>query len=356
MTGNELIKSMNNSLIKDLEFIISCTANEVWENLRNKRIFLTGGTGFLGKWLLESFIYANDKLNLNSTTTVLSRNVEKFGNLYPHLFNGKGVKFIKGDIRNFNYPDDKFDYIIHAATDVSDKLNKEEPITILDTIIGGTKNILNFAKIAEVKKILNISSGAIYGKQSSEMTHISEEYSGSPSPISMDSAYGEGKRIGELLCTIHSKQFGFESVSARCFAFVGPYLNLNIHYAIGNFIRDGLKGGPIVINGDGTPYRSYLYSSELAIWLWTILIKGKSCQVYNVGSDDAISISDLAKKISKILGNIEIIYTAKMNFALSSPNRYVASIDKVKKELNLKVNISLEEAIMKTIEYYKNNV
>ncbi len=251
-----------NQLADDLDHILTHTRN-LWDELRNQRIFITGGTGFFGCWLLESFAYINEKLKLNAQAVVLTRNYESFKNKAPHLAINPAINFYNGDIRNFKFPEGYFPFIIHAATPADAKLNEENPLEMFNIIMKGTEHTLEFAKICGVKKFLMISSGAVYGRQPSNLTHVSEDFYGGPDPTNTSSAYGEGKRAAELLCILNSKKFNFDLKIARCFAFLGPYLPLGIHYAVGNFIRDGLSGGQIKVNGDGTPYRSYLYAADL---------------------------------------------------------------------------------------------
>jgi dTDP-glucose 4,6-dehydratase len=199
---------------------------------------------------------------------------------------------------------------------------------------------------AGAKRFLFVSSGAVYGMQPPEMTHIPGTYLGSPDPMDPNSAYGEGKRVGELLCAIAHQENGLEATIARCFAFVGPHLPLDAHFAIGNFIRDAIKGGPIKVK-DGTPYRSYLYAADLAIWLWTILFKGEACHPYNVGSDQQVAIVQLAETVASTLG--ESVRASTLNFkpALS---RYVPNI-KNARDLGLEVQTPLIEAIKKTARW-----
>jgi len=325
-----------------------------WKAVQGKNIFITGGTGFVGTWLLESFAYANEKLGLNAEATVLTRNLETFWKKAPHLTERKDIKFLVGDVRNFSFPDDKFDFVIHAATESSSRLNEEDPQEMLDVIINGTRHTLNFAKKCGAKKFLFVSSGAVYGRQPADITHIHEDYMGAPDVTKPPSAYGEGKRIGELLCTIYSHNYDIECMIARCFAFVGPYLPLNAHFAIGNFIRDGLKGGPIIVKGDGTPYRSYMYAADLAVWLWTILFKGKSCRPYNVGSEEAISIKDLAYLVASCFDKpieVKILGTPDPS---KPPERYVPSTARARSEIGVKEITNLSDAIKKTIYFYEN--
>jgi dTDP-glucose 4,6-dehydratase len=247
---------VENLLAEDLDHILKHTEG-LWEELRGKRIFITGGTGFFGCWLLESFAWANDKLNLNAEALVLTRNYESFLKKAPHLATNPAIKFHIGDVRDFEFPQGHFPFVIHAATEASAKLNEENPLLMWDTIIEGTRHTLEFSRHAGTKKFLLTSSGAVYGKQPPEMTRIPEEYTGAPDPTDPNSAYGEGKRAAEMLCAMYAKMYGIQTKIARGFTFVGPYLPLDIHYAIGNFISDGLQGSPIEIKGDGTTYRSY---------------------------------------------------------------------------------------------------
>jgi len=345
----------NNPLAEDLDRILTHT-RDLWEDLRDQRIFITGGTGFFGCWLLESFAWANEKLNLNAEAMVLTRNYKAFLKKVPHLATCPAIKFQIGDIRDFEFPEGQFPFVIHAATEASAKLNEENPLLMWDTITEGTRHTLEFAKHAETKKFLLVSSGAVYGKQPTEMTHIPEEYTGAPDPTDTNSAYGEGKRAAEILCTMYAKMYGIQSKIARCFTFVGPYLSLDIHYAIGNFIRDGLQGGPIQVKGDGTPYRSYLYAADLAIWLWTILFRGESCLPYNVGSDGDVTIKQLADIVAKTFEPGRQVKINQKNIAGNPTERYVPSISRVSSSLDLNVHVDLEKAIERSLIWHKKRI
>ncbi len=221
-------------------------------------------------------------------------------------------------------------------------------LVMFDTIVQGTRHTLDFACNSGAKRFLLTSSGAAYGRQPPGITHISEEYAGGMVTTDPSSVYGEGKRVAELLCTLYAGQHGLETKIARCFAFVGPYMPLDAHFAIGNFIRDGLQGGPIRVAGDGTPYRSYLYATDLAIWLWTILFKGNVCRPYNVGSDSETSIADLANVVAENFNPKTEIRIAKRAVRDNVPERYVPSIQRSKSELGLAPTTDLRESVRKT--------
>ena len=327
----------------------------LFEELRGKRIFITGGTGFFGCWLLESFTFANKKLGLGASALVLTRNWEAFHKKAAHLADNPAINFLEGDVRTFSFPKGEFSYVIHAATDASIKINEEDPLLMFDTIVQGTRRVLDLSRICRAKKLLLVSSGAVYCKQPPQLSHIPEDYTGGPDSVDHSSAYGEGKRVAEFLCTQYGNKFGIETKIARCFAFVGPYLPLNTHYAVGNFIRDGLKGGPIHIKGDGTPYRSYLYAADLAVWLWTILFRGKPGTAYNVGSEKALTIAELARIIANTFANeLKIIIDKKADERMP-PERYIPLTEKVRNELGLRQEIDLENAITRTIQWCRQS-
>jgi nucleoside-diphosphate-sugar epimerase len=339
--------------VEDLEHILHHT-QYLWSELDDRRIFITGGTGFLGCWLLESLAWAIDRLKLNTKAVVLTRDVSAFQLKIPHLANHPAIKFYAGDIRDFKFPNGEFSHIIHGATAASASLNSHNPLLMIDTIVQGTKHTLDFANRCGAKKFLLTSSGAVYGRQPSEITHLSEDYLGAPDPLDPANAYGEAKRLSELMCAIASHQSQLETKIARCFAFVGPHLPLDTHFAIGNFIRDSLQDKSIQILGDGTPYRSYLYAADLTIWLWKILFKGESCQSYNVGSDLEISIGELGKLIIETAGIEQSVIVHKQSVIGKTPARYVPSIEKARSKLQLQSYIDLPTSIQKTINWYRH--
>jgi nucleoside-diphosphate-sugar epimerase len=339
-------------LAADLDHIVE-QMRPLRESLQGARIFMTGGTGFFGCWLLESFSWANERLGLGAEALVLTRNFEAFARKAPHLARRPDIRFQIGDVREFAFPAGRFSHVIHAASEASAKLNDEEPETMLDTIMQGTQRALYFSQLCGAKQFLLTSSGAVYGPQPVALTHLAEDYKGGPDVSQTQSAYGEGKRMSELLCALHARQHALEVKVARCFAFVGPYLSLDAHFAVGNFIRDGMAGGPIKVNGDGTTYRSYLYAADLAIWLWTILIRGVSNRPYNVGSRNALSIAEVAKLVSDTFPDKPPVEIAQKPVPGQPPARYIPETARAEKELGLCEWTSLKEAIRRTAQWHQ---
>jgi nucleoside-diphosphate-sugar epimerase len=341
-----------NPLAQDLDHILEHTKG-LWEELRGHQLFITGGTGFFGCWLLESFTWANDKFDLGASATVLTRNPELFRKKAPHLAGHPSVRLMEGDVRSFAFPDGKFSHVIHAATESSTRLTDTDPLMMLDTIIQGTRRTLDLAVATGAQKFLMVSSGAVYGEQPTDLSHIPETYAGAPDTMDRRSAYGEGKRAAELLCAIYYREHGVETKIARCFAFVGPYLPLDAHFAIGNFIGDAIRGGPIAVKGDGTPYRSYLYAADLAIWLWTILMKGAPCRPYNVGSDQELTIGQVAQCVSGALAGGAPIEIAERAVRNKARHRYVPATSRARDELKLRQQTVLDKAVARTLEWHK---
>ena len=269
----------------------------LWRDLRGARLLITGGTGFVGAWLLEALRWANEAHGADVAALVLTRDPDGFAARRPHLAYGRGIALHRGDVRWFDAPG-RFTHVIHGAASADAALYSRDPLAMFDTIVHGTRRTLARAA-ADRAPVLLLSSGAVYGTQPPDLERVPEDYPGAPDPLDAGQVYAESKRAAELLGAVHTRSSGLEVRIARLFAFVGPYLPLDRHFAVGNFIRDRLAGGPIAIAGDGTPRRSYLYGADLAIWLWTILVRGRPARPYNVGSERAQSIEEVARGVAE---------------------------------------------------------
>lgn len=336
---------------EDLAHVLAHTGQH-WAGARGARLFITGGTGFFGTWLLESFARANDTGELGMHAVVLTRDPAAFAEKAPHLAGRGDLAFHQGDLRTFRFPADRFTHLIHAAADTGVWTKNEAPDGLIERITLGMRHLLDFAAAAGVKDFLHVSSGAVYGPQPPVLTHVPEDFPGTTAPLPAGAAWAEGKRVAEQLCITHAAQHGYALKIARCFAFVGPHLDEN--YAIGNFIRDARHGRPIQVTGDGTPHRSYLYAADLAIWLWTLLFSGVAGRAYNVGSPVSLSIAEVARTVADASGEalpVRISGTPSPGRPLS---RYVPSVERAESELGLRAWIPLDEAIRRTLAWQRS--
>lgn len=345
----------SNPLAEDLDHILAHT-RDLWEELRGQRIFITGGTGFFGCWLLESFAWANDKLHLNAEAFVLSRNPDAFEKKAPHLFRHAAIRLRKGNIQDFDYPQGRFSCLIHAAVFQQPADARPSNLSMAHEMLTGTRRILDFCAAAEIRKMLLISTGAVYGKASTQLKKIPETFTGAFDPTATTSAYHQVRRMMEALCAMYAEENDFEAKIARCFSFIGPYLPMDGRFATADFIQNALSGGCLTIQGDGKAVRSYLYMADLAIWLWWILFKGTSCRPYNVGSELPLTIRQLAEAVADVSNPPLPISILNLNVSGVAPQHYVPDTERAGLDLGLKQHISLTQAIRKTIGWFADDV
>jgi UDP-glucuronate decarboxylase len=310
------------------------------------KLLITGGTGFFGRALLRNWVrHEADGLSVPEVT-VVTRSLYAFVKNYPEFSSKSWLTLYEGNILDYeSLPSHKFfTHILHAATEST--IGPTIPaLQRYDEIVNGTRNILDYAVKNSIKRVLLTSSGGVYGPQPKTMSGIPEGYLGIPDPQDPMSAYSMAKRASEHLCCLYCDRYGIESVVARCFSFVGRDLPLNVHFAIGNFIHDALYNHQINVAGDGSPIRSYMNQADLARWLLHILDKGASGRAYNVGSDQAISVSDLAHLVRDTLSPNKPVVIKNVKSIYQGRNVYVPDINRAESELNLKLAISLKESI-----------
>ncbi|WP_067065721.1 NAD-dependent epimerase/dehydratase family protein [Roseateles chitosanitabidus] len=311
-------------------------------------LFVTGGTGFFGKALLRHWSAGGAPELAGARFTLLSRDPARFRSAHGDLLAGLDVRLVAGDIqRPETLPKGDYTHVLHAATDSTTGLSLT-PLQRFNQIVDGTRHVLDLALRCGKPRVLLTSSGGVYGSIAQFPEGVPEDHHGMPDPLEPQNAYSVAKRQAEHLCALYHDAHGLETVVARCFAFVGEDLPLDAHFAIGNFIRDALAGRDIVIQGDGTPVRSYLDQRDLARWLSTLLLSGRAQRAYNVGSGEAVSIAELAAKVAalapgrrpevRVMKQAEAGQSARRNF-------YLPDVRRARDELGLRVEVDLAAAI-----------
>lgn len=324
----------------------------VWEQLRGARLFVTGGTGFFGRWMLESLLLADREFDLGVRITLLTRDVRRAAVMASVLVADPAVTLIEGDISALDSITGDFTDILHMAAETSYPPGGVSSGDAFRSAALGTIGVLRLARGSRARRLLLTSSGAVYGGQPADCARLPETSRLAPATDDPLSGYGHGKRAAEFLCTSAADEWGLHATIARCFAFVGPLLPLDANYAIGNFIADALWNPAIEVRGDGAARRSYLYAADLAVWLWTIFVHGVPGRPYNVGSPDDLSIEELAHGVADLLAPEKAVHIAlPPKRGLPAP-RYVPDTTRARNELGLRASVTLQEGIERTAKWH----
>ncbi len=317
-------------------------------NLPDCSLLLTGGTGFIGRALLRH--WESNPPDRPYRVVAISRDPQAFAQSFPELAGAPWLELRHGDVTALDsLPRESFDAVIHAAAD-STMGPQLSPLRRYTQIVDGTRHLLDLAVSTRARRFLLLSSGAVYGSRSSNQVDPEESDCNAPDPLSPLNAYGMAKRTAEHLCALAHHEHGLEFVIARCFAFVGRDLPLNVHFAIGNFIRDALWRNQIEVAGDGTPIRSYMDQRDLSRWLLTLICRAKPGQAYNVGSEETVTVAQIAHLVRDTLAPAKSVLIASTQRS-EMRSRYVPSTRKAREELGLDLTHTLVESVQETAKH-----
>lgn len=310
-------------------------------SLKNKSILITGGAGFIGSHLCQYLLHLNHHVicfdNFISGQSALVDRLRHFPNF----------KFVQGDITQ-GLPELAVDEIYNLACPASPKDYQSNPIETIKTNVIGMANILDFAHKAGAK-VLQASTSEVYGDP--EVHPQKESYWGRVNPVGVRSCYDEGKRSAETLCTDFNRSFNLDVKIARIFNTYGPHMRKDDGRVISNFITQAISGSPITLYGQGLQTRSFCYVDDLVVGLVALMENDVGVSPVNLGNPQEISMRDLAQIVKSMTQtDSEIIYK---DLPADDPLRRCPDISRAKNLLGWTPEISLEEGVLKTIQYFQ---
>jgi UDP-glucuronate decarboxylase len=338
------------NLRADLDEIASRSAKGI-EQLLAHGVLVTGGSGFVGRWVISSLAAVAAKNDVPLQLVSINRNTTSW---QQSLVEEGLLKVINCDITN-EIPDlGEFGYIFHCATPASADLNVSQPAEMERIIAQGAESVIRRFAGTDCR-VVNVSSGAVYGIQPPDIRCLDEEWLQDDRYELPDSAYHRGKSGAESRFNSASEGGSFSVVHARLFAFLAPFLPLDTHFAAGNFVRDALLNRPITINGDSRTVRTYMYGTDLVVWLIAAAVRGVSGCAYNVGSPHETTIEGLASIIAQRAGLASGVSQGASHEQSGPPHRYVPCTSRTERELGVNVQVSLADAIDRTLQWCRDD-
>lgn len=292
------------------------TAAIDWSKLEGKTILITGATGLIGSCCIRLLLEHNRASNHPIRVLALVRNMKKANKVFSNYSEKDGLEFIVSDLVDFDRFDIQCDYIIHTGCPTASNYFVNHPVETASSIVAGTLNMLELAKRNAVKSFVYVSSMEIYGdgnKSRGIEKKLRSEDVGYVNPLSMRSSYPEGKRIAEFYTAAYFHEYGVHAKSARLAQTFGPGIPLDDSRVFAQFARCVIEEKDIVLRTTGESTRMYNYTTDAAVALLTILLKGNDGISYNIANESTYSsVREMAELVaekcadSKIAVQLEI--------------------------------------------------
>ena len=299
MLSKRIIQDINDEIIPDFKSYLN--------GLAGKKIFITGGDGFIASYLVDTFVMHNKLIERPCKLIVADKNPITEKSRLSHLLEDPNVTFISCDVgKPFKIPE-KVDIIIHAASRANPKAFLEDPIDTIDANVNGVRTLLEYAKENPIEQFIFFSTNEIYGNPLPEFIPTPETYPGNIDCTDPRSCYAGSKRFSETLCMTFYRQFNVPVKIIRILLAYGPGMK-DDGKVITDFFHKGISDKKIALRDKGTSLRSFCYISDVVKEILKVMSEGKLGEVYNIGNDlENISIRHLAETIAKIMDNNIIV-------------------------------------------------
>lgn len=349
---------MKEYLKDDIEYLAS--NKDVLEDFDGKNILITGASGLIGSLIAKSLCEYERSNTSGMHIYALIRNQEKAHNVFKEYLNDSFLHFINADISEKLFVERKLDYIIHGASITDSKLFVSKPVETIDTLVNGTKNILDLAKMHQIERFLFISSLEVYGKPEIEDYKVDEDYVGYLDFTAVRSSYSEGKRIAECLCNSYFSEYSVPIVTARLAQTFGPGVDYNDGRVFAQFARCVINNENIRLNTEGRTYRNYCYVRDAIAAIFYIMTKGTPGEAYNVANKNTgITIAEMAQMVSENVnlgqGKIKVVYNHPEELKLYgyNPEMKIELLTDKLERLGWKPEVSLEHMFVRMIHDMK---
>lgn len=350
---------MINPIIKqDIVNIIKRLGKDV-NKLSGKTILITGSSGLIGSYLIETIAYLNSEKKITNPSKVIGLQKSKISKDHRlgYLLGRSDIKLVSRNAERSYSPNFKIDYIIHSAGDSAPASFTADPLGTIDVNVSGIRWILEYARKNKTKSILYMSSGEIYGNPTPSNIPTPESYNGNVSTTDPRACYTSSKRLSETLCNIYFEKLGVPVKIVRPFIIYGPGLGIGDRRVMADFIRKGIQGTAIEMLTEGKDTRSYCYIEDATVAFFKVLLSEKNGEIFNVASNlEEVSIRDLAELVHKICKIDKNVKVKKQNtkYLSDAPSRVMPDITKIKKMFGFKPKIRIEEGLRRTIEWNKS--
>ena len=342
---------------EDIQKIIDSVGSH-FNLLQGKKILVTGADGFLPSYLVDTFAVLNrTSLSHNPVSVfLLNRRAPENSIRLKHHIGNPHIKFLQGDVAAANALPSGINFIIHGASRSSPKDYLANPLDTIDANTVGTRVLLEYALKNPLEGFLFLSTVEVYGEPDEKHIPIAETYRGNVDVLGERAVYQESKRFGETLCRVFFASFGVPAKIARIFHTYGPRLNLSDGRVIPEFMRRCLASEDLEIIRGGSSIRTFAYVSDTIAGIWKILLQGKSGEAYNVGSDEEITVENLAKLYMKMFNNtirIKMPQDFPPAHLAASPSKSAPDLRKIRSELGYEPRVSIADGLARLKQWYE---